>query len=68
MATYRAVWEHAKTELRVIPAPADNIGPQRVTLYVSDGSFSFCFPMSPETARALAADLIASADKLQRIA
>lgn len=65
MATHRTVWEHARTELRVIQAPADNISPQRVTLYVSDGVFTFCFPMSTETAHALAEDLIRSADRLQ---
>ena len=67
MATHRTVWEHAKTELRVIPANADNIAPQRVMLYVSEGSFSLCFPMSPETAHALAEDLISSADALQYV-
>lgn len=67
MATHRTIWPSVTTELRVIPCPADNIAQQRVMVYASEGVFSFCFPVSPETARALAADLIASADQLKPI-
>lgn len=67
MATHRTIWPSRQTELRVIPNPADDITQDRVTLYVSEGAFSFCFPISPATARTLAADLIASANKLQSL-
>lgn len=68
MATHRTIWPTVKTELRVIPNPADGITQDRVILYVSEGVFSFCFPMSPETARALAADLMNGADALPSLA
>lgn len=65
MAIHRTLWPSVQTELRVIPNPADSIAAPRITMYVAEGVFSFCFPLSPETARALAADLVAGADTLQ---
>lgn len=67
MATHRTIWPSVTTELRVTPWPADNIAQQRVMVYISESLFTLCFPMSPDGARALAADLIASADQLKPI-
>ena len=65
MNTHRTIWRFVETELRVIPNREDACAQDRITLYVSEGVFSFCFPLSPEGARALANDLIASANTLQ---
>lgn len=67
MAAHRTIWPSLQTELKVIPNHGDGSIQDRVTLYCSEGVFSFCFPLSPETARALAADLVASADTLQSL-
>lgn len=65
MATHRTIWRFVKTELRVIPNHEDACAQDRITLYVSEGVFSFCFPLSPEDARTLANDLVAGADTLK---
>jgi len=65
MNTHRTIWRFVETELRVIPNHEDACAQDRITLYVSEGVFSFCFPLSPEDARTLANDLIASADTLK---
>lgn len=65
MNTHRTIWRSVETELRVIPNHEDACAKDRITLYVSEGVFSFCFPLSPEDARTLANDLIASADMLK---
>lgn len=68
MDAYRTIWPSVETELRVFAQHADKLAQERLALYVVDGVFSFCFPLSPEAARALAAELLAGADKLQPIA
>lgn len=67
MTVHRTIWPSVQTELRVIPSREDGLSQDRVTLYVAEGVFSFCFPLSPEAARALAADLVAGADTLQSL-
>ena len=62
MTVHRTIWPSVRTELRIITNPADSIAASRITLYVAEGVFSFCFPLSPEAARALAADLVAGAE------